>query len=612
MQPQMTQYQVPSSTPAPGGGGGGNWFTNLAPTIGSVGGGILGTVFGGPLGGIAGAAGGGALGQGIEDAGQGKNPLEMNDVTTGLESGAGQGLGEGLMGGVGSLLGKVGGSGAVQAGSDMAVKKLLSDQLGQHILDPGANPDTIVQTLMDNGITDLSKAPQVLGQLTGKVDQETGGGGLLTQGVDYLMQKLADNGITIKGDYGADTADKILADPKMPAGTTPTATNQIKSTIDDELQKAGLTKQSIGFGVQPNLDGADPAAVRQGIRNLRDAARAQPYNDPSGKAAAMAYGKLADQMSQDLFQHPYAVVTPQMKSDMIDSLSSYGAKSPKMVANMSQKILKAGNAQDLNNAQTDLVQAIKAAESPVNKAATMSAKGVVKGLTPIVAGGFMGGPVGAAGGLGLDALGTPTGAAMAGKMAAGAPGALQAVADAMTSTPGMVLGGIPGAAAAGTAQMQPTGNGAGITNAGGGTAVDQSNGGTGGPMNAPDIAQTLSQMDQMMAADPALASSLAPQIAALSEKAQNINAAQQALQHYAQTLQQAGGAHGPLLGLLQQLGGAVTGGPAAQLGGQGAAVQAALKNAGAGPMQLPGLMSNPAGAASSLGQAQSVLGAMGG
>jgi hypothetical protein len=611
MQPpqQYTQYQPTPQPSAPAGSG--NWFTNLAPTIGSVGGGILGTVLGGPLGGIAGATAGGAVGKGIENAGQGANPLQVNDLTAGAESGAGQALGEGVLGLAGKALGAIGGSGAAQAGADAAVKRLLTDQLNMRALPKNIDINNVVDTLMSNGVTDLKQVPGVLGTMTGKEGVQWGTAGVLNNGVDSVMHQLDDIGIGMPSNMLLAADHAISPEFNSQAGAFTDKGNAAKQFINKVLTNNGfLVNRRVGEGsiTVPNPDQVSFVKGAAAMKQLRDAARIE--TNPATKAA---YDHVAQMLQQGVLEHPAAALNQEMKDDMIASISKLKGSNPKFYNNMVQTIEGSNTPADLNRAQVPLIEAIQAASSPISKVAQTTAGGIGRGLGKvgnILAGGALGGPAGAAAGLGYDLLETPTGASIGTKVASGAPSALQAVGGALTSKPVMALGGIPGAAAAGAAQL-PAG-GPVSTNTAGGTTVDQgAGGGALAGAAAPDTAQLLTQLDAMLAADPNLASALAPQLAALSQKSQSINAAQSALAQYAQTLQNAGGARGPFLGALEQLGGLVTG-QTNQLGPQAAAVQAAMKNAGLGPVALPGLTASPQGAASSLGQAQSVLGAMGG
>lgn len=83
----------------------GNWFTHLLPTIGGIGGSILGGIATAGLGGeVAGGAGGAGLGKALENALEGQKVLQGNDVSAAVEGGMGAGIG----GAAGKVLGKAG------------------------------------------------------------------------------------------------------------------------------------------------------------------------------------------------------------------------------------------------------------------------------------------------------------------------------------------------------------------------------------------------------------------------------------------------------------------------------------------------------------------------
>ena len=107
-----TAPQAPAST---GGGGWERWLPTIGSVAGSVGGDILGGILTVPTGGIVNpwdtstvlSGLGAGLGQAGENLAQGKNPIQMNDLTqAGIAAGsnlAGAGVGK-LLGGIGSKL----------------------------------------------------------------------------------------------------------------------------------------------------------------------------------------------------------------------------------------------------------------------------------------------------------------------------------------------------------------------------------------------------------------------------------------------------------------------------------------------------------------------------
>lgn len=132
---QAPQQMPPQQGPAPQQqGSGGNWFTHLLPTAGGILGGIVGIpgdLLSGGTASIAGAGAGSAVGKGIENALEGKSPVDSNVVTAGVEGAAGQGIG--------GLIGKGVGKGAeLLAGRASGITKTAADSAEQTAVDKAA------------------------------------------------------------------------------------------------------------------------------------------------------------------------------------------------------------------------------------------------------------------------------------------------------------------------------------------------------------------------------------------------------------------------------------------------------------------------------------------
>lgn len=611
---QVTFSQPQAVAPAPHG----NWFDSLAPTLGAIGGGILGgiggTFVGGPVGtiagGIAGAGLGGAAGQQFENSQTGS---KTSTLGTGLESAAGQAVGEAIPGVGGLALKALGGSDMLGGASDLATRTLLKDQLNSRVLPHGINPDSVISTLMENGVTDLSKAPKTFSLLTGAPDASGANAGLYNNTVDSIINQMKENGTKIFGSYSGDTAEQATSGSLGANFTNQSAKNAAQKYITGQLQDAGLIEDAAGGmkGLKPvyiaSADGAEPDAVVQAYKNLRDAVRQQPF-EGNGKATAQAYGAVADQLAQDLFEHPEATLTPEIKDDMLAALNPLQKSNPTAYNTQRQVIENATTARDLQNAQQKLVEASQAVSAPASKAAHIGAADLVRPGIGFAVGGIPGGIAGTATDI---AMRNPTVLAKLTGAAANAPD-LVSGAGSILSNPAVVAGG--GALGAGGAGLAASPPGGGTNNnqlnAGGGTSM-QNGQGAGMTLNANTPASTLDELNRMLEADPLLASSLAPQVTQMTQKVAAATAAKQALQQYLQTLQAAGGPQGPVGGLLEQISGAITGGPAAQVGAQQKALQALLQQAGATGVTVPGLQSNAGGLGTSVGQAQGVLGALG-
>ena len=149
--PATATPSVPQPTRSQEGGGWERWLPTIGSVVGSVGGDILGGAIDVGTGGLAaplinpltlgtlGAGLGAGLGQAGENLAQGKNPIQMNDLTQ-----AGIAAGSNLAGaGVGSLLGKIGGK-LVDVGATQAAKtgeQTAAQDTAQQILDKQAAND---------------------------------------------------------------------------------------------------------------------------------------------------------------------------------------------------------------------------------------------------------------------------------------------------------------------------------------------------------------------------------------------------------------------------------------------------------------------------------------
>jgi len=618
MNPQPVEQVSLGQTPAPAAPAThGNWFDSLAPTLGAIGGGILGgiggTFVGGPVGtiagGIAGAGLGGAAGQQFENSQTGS---KTSTLGTGLESAAGQAVGEAIPGVGGALLKGLGGSSLLGQGSDLATRALLKDQLSTRVLPSGIDPDQVVQTLMNNGITDLKKAPKLLSILTGAADANDANAGLYNNTVDSIINEMSNNGTKIFGHYSGDTAEQATSGSLGANFTNQSSKNAAQKYIIGQLQDAGLIEDAAGGvkGIKPvyigNQDGADPQAVAQAYKNLRDAVRQQPF-EGNGKATAQAYGAVADQLAQDLYERPEAVLTPEIKDDMLYAIRGLQKTNPTAYATQKAVIDKATTARDLQNAQQELVAASKAVSAPLSKGAKIGAKDVVSPGIGMMVGGVPGGIAGA----GVDiAMRSPDVLAQLAGGANAAPGILSGAGNVLTNPLTMGAGGALGAGAAGLA-ASPPGGGAGP---GGGSVTNNlaPNGGGGMDLSSTNPQLVLGDLLRAYQADPVAEQGSTGTINAMTHQIAQAKAAEAALEAYQNTIGQAGGFQGPLGGLLEQIGGQITGGPASKVEAQRKALQSLLQQAGVSGAGIPSLYSNEAGGTTGINQAASVLQALGG
>lgn len=163
------------------------WWQKIMPTAGGVLGGILGGVADvGSLGALAplinpitGAALGGAAGQAAENAVQGKNPIQGNDLSSGIENAVGEATGLGASKVIGAL-----GGGIVSAGEKAADK--VATAAAEQAASKGVINDAIATQLNYGGISS---------KLAGELELGKGQDFVKNMGFDatnpYDMQKVA-------------------------------------------------------------------------------------------------------------------------------------------------------------------------------------------------------------------------------------------------------------------------------------------------------------------------------------------------------------------------------------------------------------------------------------
>lgn len=265
--------QPPAANPTPSSGGGGSFFKSLLPTIGGIGGGILGGVVDAATLGLAaplvnpitGAAAGGALGQAVENATNGKNPFEMNDVTSGIENGAGELVGAGAA----KLAGKLG-EGIVSAGAKAGEKAAQDAQLSSDAAK--TMNDQEASNLNYGGIGQRLRTDLGLGSAQKFVDQV---GYDSTNPED--MQKVAQAINSRLGnvyDAALQNAKPVsMSDAGELFGATKPTINELSPVEQKALQNQGYTPEAIAK-MTPTGGGPEAATTYQGIER----------GDPIGQA----------------------------------------------------------------------------------------------------------------------------------------------------------------------------------------------------------------------------------------------------------------------------------------------------------------------------------------
>lgn len=640
MQPNNYQAYL-SQNPISGGGGGSasggpqpNGLEKLLPTIGSVGGGILGALIPGlgetGIGEVGGSAAGGALGRHIENMLTGQTGGELGAAAEG-----------GIGAGVGGLLGKaVGGVGkgalgflanktaapelsaAEQATKNLAEYTAPSDELlkGERFSNAAGEQKygTTMGMMQKMGV---ENTPESLKQAADTVTgNPTGAGAFLSKKLGEFAGKagdindtqlipslntamgggfnLLDREASRAGGEAVDWLSSKLADAVKSSGREGTVydSNKLLQLIKD------IGKKSEEFA---------PSDPRVTV-NVNDAARANMLRSAQKELEDTLYerGGVNDMVknyhttSEEEAQIKKAAPTPAVAQHVIDSL------------NNSQ------SAAELRGAQTPFVRASKIAdlvnfakERP-NQPLPEEGPHAAEGLTRAAVNGLMGSApdkikaIASVSGGFIPALNkiAQGGSDVLGKIPMGRIGAGAGAGLATLGGSAAAAGGGPGDLTQGGGGMPPAGPMGAMAGGGGG----QPGGPTlanGAPLTNPNI---LAQLDTMMATDPYLAQSLAPVVQQLAGPVTAAQAAQQMLPEYQSTLAQGTQGGGPLGFLLAKISGALTGGPAAQVGPQQQAIQALLTRAGAPGMQVPGLFANPAGTAAGMAPTASVLGALGG
>lgn len=615
------------------GAGGGNWFTHLLPTIGGVAGGALGTltdVFDGPLGTIGGSAGGSSLGKMLENKLEGKQVLQGNDVTAGIEGGIGAGVG-GLaakgLGAASEFLGNTAGNIASREATQTAAQDAIdtaantykdiplklqqaykagdslqhATNMGFDISDPenliklGNNSNDVLNEVLDrhlanSGPVDLSHYPQLIKDALSKesgtlgsfdkVALARGKLGYANTPATNLLQQLENLG-NAPGEMTGSAIAKTSADP-----------NEIRTLVT----KLGNMAQDAKPGIAQATGAVDPQqrAIYNVINEVRGNVKDALYNRPELNDAIKAEtGGLTpeDVGTQELADHLNGVITKAGQG---------GNGAQDLLDEISRNI----NIKNLGQAGKDVGQIVTSTGAKARAAADA-------GL----------GEAGATGNPVLDVAGhfVNPHTSLASKVVGGAAKAAQN--PAILSTLSRIGGlGEKLAPAAGVAMatspnlaadpVATGGMGPGAANGTMGAAMNNQNlnGAAGGTTDPNSMSSILSRMLYMGNVDPYLLSSTAPVVQSLAPQVQKQELAAHEIAGLPGSFANAGGAQGPG-GILSRISGLIPGTPAhAYQGQQDAAAQALASAMGISPQAasslLPQLMQNPQTA----GMTQSILG----
>ena len=619
-QPQQAQGQQPA------------WWEKLLPTAGGAIGGILGGLVPIPgldvATGIGGAAAGGAIGQKIENMLTGQ---KQSTLAAGAENALGQGVGMGLGLGAKTLLGFI----APKA------TEVASSTLQSQFKSPVDK--SVIDYFNASGVNDarqIGKAAPIVSGLNGAYNNM----------VKDTLQQAGQNGIKVN----ISNVDKQLADllaGENQTGATILNTSQ-KNNVNDLVQRTLSRLQPETSGLATNKTTAEgaqsllfstPDKTYEAFTTLRDAANAayQGKGSITGtaqNATANVLSKMASYLKDQSFV-PDGInsipITDEMKSTLINNISGLKDINPGLHTAEVNNITNATKLSDLNEMQSNWVQASKALQKGAITGATKvgtTSSDIAAGLAPIsfshplmtLAGLAMKSPTGDRVGTSvLSNLGSTLNKGTKDQATTGILKSLgitnknAGLVNKITplATRATALGGfnLPNVAGSG----QPTGQitqGAGMQ----GTQGTQGAGGAGAPgqdaLN--QLYNTLYQQEQLGFGGTQTGSlinalnSLAPQV---NKQQIAANAIQQLIPSY----QNAGGAKGLLGGLEQYATGLIPGTAANVYGNQQQATAGALGGAlGISPAQagglLPSLMSNQQTANPQITALQNLLSLYGG
>lgn len=606
--------------PAARQGDSGNWFTKLLPTIGSIAAPALGAAFapvtGGAslLAGLALAGAGSAAGKLGENALEGKN-LGTDVGASALEGGIGQ-LAGGAIGKVGgALLGKVG-QGAEKAGAGM-VQKQFGDQIDK----------VTAQHLIDHGVTSRDAAMNIANQVTGS-------GGHLPAAINNAF-KSSDKVVNISDlepsiiKNGRDNTGLFSMDK---AGLTPgaqkTALANMQSILDSHMGAGDMTKipgkggASVPLYANGSLQNALPENVfsmAKQFEKLGYGADAKAYDkmgnaiNPDQASLGQYYKSIANTLNERAFGVGQDAIplTDGIRKEVLDNLSGIAESNPQAYKTLADQINNAGSLQDLRSIQAPWVkvsQGDRIATAIANGQGGVSAGDMLANAAPIV-GGSTGGVKGLATGLALKAMNSPAGNAAGASTLNRVSNILsnpnmQKIVSQAATIPTQAITHAP------TDFTGPAGSGQAIALPQGADAMQNPNlyqevMGSNNLNALPVQSALINDMhrgvgdNQNYLADPSV-------LAAIG-KLQGGVGAQSQIPALIQAYNAAGGAQGAAGGLLANLGGAITGGPAAQYQARADALQKSIQEATGQNVQLPGLGMNQEAANSAIQQLLAVL-----
>lgn len=500
----------------------GGFAERNAPTILSTLGGIGGEAIDPFGGGIAGAALGGSLGQGVKNHYEGQDPLQSNDLTSGIESGVGQGIGYGALAGAGKVLGAVGKTVApkiAESGISDVLSKVTPAALKRLGNSVGINPT--LETATKLGITDSADPTQLTTDDLEKMSSSglpnvaTGADGILSATRDAIANKALD-----------DSGRSIDLD-------------QVRNMANDTAEKHGLNSDltTNGAGGLPKQQGAGANAANyamgvirkgsttaEGAQNLLKEADTLPSTNP----LKGYYNEVAKNVQDQIYNAPEVKqalsdykTTPEDRQAFLQATGG----NQKFADYIGDTLDNANSNSDIAKAHSDLinVRALGDAGKSVANNTVQKAGGTPGNNVALEAAGHLvtGNPLKAAATLGKKALTSPEGAAKVSKVASAGGDILNRMAKLAKFTGPATAGTFAGAlGSVGQPGMQNTAN---VTPTGANMTPQA---GAQQPMNPLQAIQTLALLDPTQYSS--MANTILPQIQKTAAAAPLVSGAQQA------------------------------------------------------------------------------------
>lgn len=580
----------------------GNWLTHLLPTAG----GILGSFIPG-VGLIGGGALGSAGGKAVENLIEGKG-FNVGDELSSAAEGAIGGVGGKILGGVGGALASKGASAA-----ETGATKLVQGQVAKGTLG-SADADYLAK----NGVTDLTQHKDIFPIVSGS-------DGAFSNGVRNSLSNAADSGLRMDFSGLKGAAGKAITDAGISGDQS--AAKSVQELVDGQLERvapggAVTIPAKNGASIRTFENGAlqqvNPNDALDVANNLYKSGSAWlKSSSPSIQAQGRALQSLSQHITDNLYGPETAIgkmgISDTVRQQVLSDLAPLKDINPQYYAAKVDELNNANTIGDLRSAQAVDVranQAQNATEAMTDKMGGLTTADAIKNVVPInaaITGGAKGVGAAVASKVAQSPAANAAGAGVLGRISdiLGSNGLQQVVNGAANTGAQTVAHGedFNHAADAGSlinpaTQPQTSGN------------IMQD------IMNSQSPAALLVKsalMDRMytmpgQTSDPLLDS---PGVTQALSTLQGLNTAQSQMAGLSKLYNEAGGAQGPVGGILAHIGGLVTGGPAAQYEKESQALQDALAKQGI-TAPLPSLNMNQASANSALAQITAALQGAGG